>query len=161
LIGLRQSATFKVRNILETSTKDKTLIKSYCYPSEDNMVTNKTIPKIQYVNVSRQIVEESGDLREFIDRVYSAVHENYRDFDGNDAWDLTVEEVGLRHVVVHNWADHSYVRAMMEVDEDIEFSNFQRVKKNWVPVETVERADIQTIPMGFPTNSSLWGSVLG
>lgn len=115
------------------------------------------------VKVDRQTVNAKEiDLPLFLQSVYEGILRNYQLFGAEDKYDIYPEEVTLSHVVVYNHSDRTYTRAVIEMgDGSISFKKVEKVRREWIPVDGVERSDDSGSYI-FPMSKQdgLWRGVL-
>jgi hypothetical protein len=117
------------------------------------------------VKVDRQTVNAKDvDLPFFIQSVYEQILRNYQLFGAEERYDIYPEEITLSHVIVYNNNDRTYTRAIIEIGEGeaISFKKVEKVKREWVPVDSVERSEDNSGPYVYPVfkQDGLWGTVL-
>lgn len=120
------------------------------------------------IQVSRQAVDDASvDLPRFLDTVYESVLRNFQLFGAEEKFDIFPEEVSLSSVVVYNHKNRNYTRAMISTDDEgnVSFSKVEKVRRQWVPVDAVERSDLDTegdlFPVEMVRRGAFWASVLG
>lgn len=118
------------------------------------------------VMVARETLAESVDLPKFLDTVYEAVMRNFTSFGADDKYDIWPEEITLSSIVVYDGRKRSYVRAMIDMDDEgnVSFTDIERVKKQWVPADdTIQRSaedesDFYQVEM--PRRGSNWATFI-
>jgi hypothetical protein len=116
------------------------------------------------VRVARQVMDDmSVDLPSFLNAVYASLLRNFQLFGAEEKYDIFPEEVSLSSVVVYNHKNRSYTRAVISTDGDgnVSFSDIERVRRQWVPVDTVERSDDEYCIVEMARRETIWSSVLG
>lgn len=123
------------------------------------------------IMVCRAAMEDSSvDLPRFLDAVYESILRNFQLFGAEEKYDIFPEEVSLSSVVTYNHKSRSYTRAAISTDSDgnVSFSNIEKVRRQWVPVEEpVERSEgcapesVDLIPVEVIRRGTFWSNVLG
>lgn len=92
--------------------------------------------------VNRAVMDAGNDLFTFMDRVYAAVVRNFQMFEAENQFDVFPEEIHPKKVIVRNAKSGSYYMAdIRDKDGSIELANVKGVKRQWVTLDEVVRAD--------------------
>ncbi len=96
------------------------------------------------ISISREVIagaEADNDLFAYVNRVYAAIRKDPEMFGVENSYDLGIEEIHPKKVVVRNYKTGKFIMAdVADRDGVAVLKNAKKVKRQWVTADGNERS---------------------